>query len=742
MINQSTAGTLILASLGLAVPMAAQAQVAATPTAPEPPAAEAEATPTDGALTDIVVTAQKRSSRVQDTALAVTAVAGTELRAREINSIESLAPSLPNVNFGKNVGFARIAIRGVGLDTTVAGQEGRVAYHADGIYISRPSAAIATFFDVNRVEVVRGPQGTLYGRNATAGAVNVITNDPEEKFGGYGKLTVGNYGLFQGSGAVTGGLGSGLSARIAGEATRRNGYGKGLVTGEELDNERSVAVRGKLRYAPGGAFDVVLSADYFRENDNAFVYHYIGAGRPAFVPFGQRLGGRIAANPRDSFGEVPQVNFRKFYGFSAIANLDLGFGTLTSLTGYRHSFTDYDSDADGTDVNVTNFRLTERARQFSQELRLAGTGGGFKWLIGGYYFHEDIFGDVRFSPLRQLSNNPTFAQGVDYNGDLTTKAYAAFGQVDYEIIDHLTVSVGARYSHEKKAIDHRGVVDTVTPYNPAVPFVYRLFQTDDVSFNSFTPRLGIEYRVNRDILLYATYAKGFKSGGFSLNAFVPPLQPEKLTDYEAGIKAEFLGGRLRSNFAGFYYDYTNLQVQKILGAVAVPINAASATVKGVEAELAARPFEGLELSGNISVLDAKFKDFATSDAARPNLGEIDLTGNRLPQAPKYTYNLSAAYTLETGPGAFTLRGEAIGTGRVFFSPYNRSEVSQAGYTKYNAFLNFRSMTSGVTASLFVRNIANKRTVSSAQVSAGFSGFPILGAYDPPRTFGASVGYNF
>ena len=183
-------------------------------------------------------------------------------------------------------------------------------------------------------------------------------------------------------------------------------------------------------------------------------------------------------------------------------------------------------------------------------------------------------------------------------------------------------------------------------------------------------------------------------------------------------------------------------MQKILGAVAIPINAASASVKGVEAELAAKPIDGLELTGNVSLLNAKFKDFATSDSARPALGVIDLSGNRLPQAPKYTFNLAAAYTIETSLGAFTLRGEAAGTGRVYFSPYNRPEVSQSAYTKYNAFLNYRSMRTGFTGSLFVRNIANKRTISSAQVSAGFSGFPILGAYDPPRVYGVSLGYSF
>ena len=704
------------------------------------PAADAPAA--ESALGDIIVTAQKRASSVQNTPLAITAVGGADLRAREINSIENLAPSLPNVNFGKNVGFARIAIRGVGLDTTVIGQEGRVAYHSDGIYISRPSAAIATFFDVNRVEVVRGPQGTLYGRNATAGAINVITNDPEQNFGGYGKVTAGNYGLIETNGAVTGGLTDTLSARFAFQTVDRGGYGRDLALNQDIDNEHTYAFRGKIKFAPNSTFNLVLSGDYSREHDRAFVYHYLGAGSPGVTPLGQVLGGTVPANPRDSNSDVPQYDFRHFYGFGAVANLNLGFATLTSVTGYRNSFTDYRTDADGTSAVTSTFRIQERSKQFSQELRLAGDISRLKYLIGGYYFSENIFGSNSFLPLRRPAPPYGFAQGIDFRGDSTTRASALFGQLDYEVLDGLTVTAGARYSHEKKGINHIGVQDLATPYNPAIPLVYTQSQIASQTENSVTPRAGIEYKATRDILFYATYAKGFKSGGFNNNAFGAPLKAEKLTDYEGGIKAEFLDHKLRTNLAAFYYDYTNLQLQQVVGVVAIPVNAGRAIVKGIEAEIAVRPVSNLELTGNFSHLDSKIKDFATLDSARPTLGVLNIEGNRLPQSPRYTANLAAAYTVDTAIGAFTLRGEATGVSRVYFSFFNRPEVSQAGYWKYNAFLNYKSDRNGLSASLFVRNIANKRTVSSEQVSAGFSLFPILGAFDPPRLFGGSLGYSF
>ena len=746
---------LIMASAALILPAAAVAQEATTNTTDSSGAAtpQAAAATPDGGIEDIVVTAQKRSSSVQKTPLAITAVGGSELRSREINSVEGLAPSLPNVNFGKNVGFARIAIRGIGLDTTVIGQEGRVAYHSDGIYVSRPTAAAAGFFDINRIEVVRGPQGTLYGRNATAGAVNVITNDPEAGAPhGYAKLTAGSYGLVQTEAAVTGGDDN-LAARLALQTTDRGGYGHNRLLDEEIDNEHSYGVRGKLRFAPSSSFDITVSGDYSRQKDHAFVYHYLGAGGLSaagtpVVPLAQFLGGTLPANPRDTNSDVPQRNLREFYGAGAVANADLGFAKLTSVTGYRHSFSNYASDADGgTNVVTATFRILERAHQFSEELRLAGDAGPVKYILGGYYFKETIFGFNNFSPLRSPAPPFLFKEGVDFRGTSKTRASAVFGQLEYEVLPQLTLTAGARYSHEKKSIDHVGMSDLVTNYNPNIPYPYTLFQVASETENSFTPRLGVEYRVAPDILLYATYAKGFKSGGYFNNQFRPPLLPEKLTDYEAGIKAEFLDHKLRTNLAGFIYDYSNLQLQQIQNGVAILLNAGRAVIRGVEGEVAVRPARNFELSGNASYLDSVIRDFTSPDPARlgPNPASpiiYNIDGNRLPQAPRYTANVAASYTVESSVGDFTLRGEASLTDRVYFSYYNRREVSQGGFAKYNAFLNFKNEDNGLTASLFIRNIANKRTISSDQVSAGFSRFPILGAFDPPRTYGASIGNNY
>jgi iron complex outermembrane receptor protein len=740
MMNRAISHSALCASTALLMVTAASAQQVRPATPSAAPAASAA----DG-IGDIIVTAQRRASSAQRTPLALSAIGGDELAARQITDVERLAASLPNVNLGKNVGFARIAIRGLGLDTTATGQEGRVAYHLDGVYLSRPTAALGTFFDINRVEVVRGPQGTLYGRNATAGAINVITNDPTDTVQGYGRFTVGNYGAFTEEGAIGGPISDRLSARIAVQKVDRSGYGNDLVTHTEEDNEHTGSARAKLRWKPAPNFDLVLSADYRRERDHDYVYHYIAAGKPGVVPVGQRLGGVLPDNPRDSNEESPTENRRTFYGFGAVANWDLGFAKLTSVSGFRHSNTFYNSDVDSTQVVVSRFNLLEQSKQFSQEVRLGGNLPHGDWLIGAYYFGERLTGFTKFTPVTRAVTGgaQTLAQGIFFGGKLDTDAYAVFGQVRYELLPRLSLSGGLRYSDERKHVNEESNgLDLADNYDPTMAPKIVSRQDSAVKFHSTTPRVSLEYQADREVLLYVTYAKGFKSGGYNLGGITPPFFPEKLTDYEGGIKADWLHGALRTNLSGFYYDYKNLQVQKVVGTIQQVLNAASATVKGIEAEIVARPIAHLQLDGSLALLDGKYKDFLTSDPARAELGTLDLSGNRLSQAPRYTVNAGVQYAIPSRVGTFTVRGEGYWVDRVYFSPFNRDVTSQPSYVKYNAFLNYEHTGTGWTAQLFIRNIANKRTIASAQVSSALWGFPVVGAYDAPRTFGGTIGYRF
>lgn len=717
---------------------------------------------TDDVLGEVIVTAQKQATNLQSTAASISVVGGDALSLQQVSTIEGLAQSLPNVNFGQTTGNARIAIRGVGFDNLSLGNEGRVAYHTGGVYISRPAAALASFYDVERVEVLRGPQGTLYGRNATGGAINVLFRKPTAEVNGYVDGAVGNYGLYKLEGGVGGGLTDTVSARASFQVVERDGYGRNLTNGLPVDDQSTRAVRGQIRLQPSDAFDLTLSADYFTEDDHAYSFHYLGAGSrpnasttPALtgaVPKGLVVGGVAPSDPRDSTSDSGPTNKREFWGVAADATIALGALTLNSLTAYRDSYFHTVTDLDATSARLSVYDQIEDAQQISQELRLSGRFSRGDWMIGGYYFKESLFGGTRvaFDPLvvaaPPLPAPSRLTQGFYGMGDLDTRAYAAFASVRFELTEHAAVRAGARYSNERKAVDEELKVEFVTPYPPFVPFFpptppgsRRQIST---SWSSVTPSLTLEYQVSDDVFAYATYSKGFKSGGFNLGNLQPPFAPEKLTDYEAGVRADWLGGRLRTNVSAFLYNYKNLQVSKVQGAAIRIENAADASVHGVEAEISALPTERLRIDANVALLDSKFKDFVSSDPARAALGPLNLAGNELTQAPHYTVNLSPSYTLQTASGDVSFRAEGRWVGKMYFTQYNLDFASQPAYSLLNAYVTWKSAGGRWSASVYGRNLADKRIVSAALVGSGLVGFPLVGSLEPPRTYGITVGIDF
>ncbi len=740
-------GTMITATMLLGT--AAHAQTAGT---------------ADDANEEIIVTAQKRETSLQQTSASISAVSGDALQQRQVTSIEGLAQGLAGVNFGQTTGNARIAIRGVGFDNTTVGNEGRVAYHADGVFISRPAAALAGFYDIERVEVLRGPQGTLYGRNATGGAINVISRAPGNVLGGYFDATYGNYDMKRLEGAIGGPVSDTLSARFSFQAIDRGGYGRNLTTGRDVDDQSSIGVRGQIRFAPSERFDLTVSADYFHQDDHAYGFHYLGRGSltdltstpplPGQLLTGIRAGGRVPTNLRDSTSDSGPFNRRTFWGLSANARFDLGGVELRSVTGYRESRFHITSDLDVTSAPISVYDQFEFSDQFSQELRLSGEFGRGDWMIGGYYFNESLFGGTRIAldPVVLASATPnlpplsSYRQGYYGAGQLDTDAYAVFANLRFEFTDRLAVRLGARYSDESRTVDEELKLDFATPWPPFVahfpPTPPGARRQAKESWSSFTPSATLEYRASDDIFLYATYSRGFKSGGFNLGVLQAPFAPEKITDYEAGIRAEWLGGKLTTNLSAYYYDYSNLQVTKINGTAVTIENAASARIKGIEAEIIARPVPALRIDATLSLLDSEYRDYVSADPARAALGPIDLSGNELTQAPNYTINLGASYTIPSAIGDFTLRGEGRWVDRIWFTQFNLPHTSQPAYELFNAFLSWKSDTGGWRATAFVRNIANKRVVSAGFIGSSLVGSPLLGSFEPPRTYGLTIGLGF
>jgi iron complex outermembrane receptor protein len=720
-----------------------------------PPVAAA---PQDQQIADIIVTAQRRSERAQSTPLAITAVSGKDLQSSGIKSIEGLSQNIPNVQFGGNGGDAKIFIRGVGYDSISPGGETRVAIYTNNVYQSRSQTAFTTLYDVDRVEVLRGPQGTLYGRNAVAGAINILTADPGKQLNGYLSGQVGNYGLIQTEGAIGGPVTDGLSVRVAGQTVDRSGYGHNIGTGNPVNDAHSRSVRLTLVANLAENVRDRLVADYYNERDHAFGYRLLGASFPgaAYIPKAIVLGDRVPTNLQDAAGRGP-FNHLQAYGVSNELSLNVSdLLTVTSVTGYRHLTSHVVDSVYGGVKDLEPQSLYEDSDSVTQELRLSGDSGRFKYVVGGYYFYEDHATDNRVTanallfpplpPFGPYAGTNNFLQFLTTGGYEKTNAYAAFGQADIGLFSGLTLSLGLRYSHEKKDLREFKVLDFKTLYDNSLPLV-PLFPSAGLtsktaSYTSTDPRLSLNYQFNPHVIGYVTYSQGFKSGGFNIGGTQPAFDPERIKDYEIGLKGDYFGGRLRANISAFYYDYTNLQVNEIIGLSLVTLNAASAKVKGVEAEVTALPATNLRVSINGAWLDATYKDFKTADPARAALGKLDLAGKQLTYAPKYKVGASVAYTIPSPLGMFTPTADVTWTDRVYFTQYNTDRLSQPSHANLNLFVRWVGNNPDWTGSVFVRNVTNKVYITGAAVASGTVNFYRAGQVSAPRTFGAQLTRHF
>lgn len=721
-----------------------------------------------GAIADIIVTAERRASSVQRTAIAISAVDSSALRKSGISNLEGLSDNIPNLSFQRNSGDAMIFIRGIGYNSVAPGNEARVALYRDGIYQSRNQAALLGFYDVDRVEVLRGPQGTLYGRNAIAGTINIITKEPGDQANGYFTGTVGDYGLIGTEGAVGGALSSTVQARISFRTVDRNGYGRNLTTGEEVNDERSRSVRGTLKFEPSADLTVRLSADYSREKDHNGGYRYGGPGNTAVVPTAILLGGAIPSDKQDAAGFGPKQNL-KTYGFSAQVDFNLSNNTtLTSLSGYRHFVASNDSNLDGTTAELSRIYITERSNAFSQELRLSQKIGDFADLIiGGYYFHEVnsarndapltgaltgiLAGIIGATPPPDFDPNQLYEFYGSY-GRVKTNAEAIFGQINIHLTDKLELDLGARYSHEKKRIFEEQQIDLFTPFvlrdafNTALDPVNGLLglgqANQSAGWSSFDPKATLSYQATKDTFLYATFSRGFKSGGFNVGNVQPAFSPEKLTNYEIGIKSDFFDRRLRVNLSAFNYDYKNLQESVVEVIQLVVKNATSARIRGVEAEITAQPVDDLRLSLNAAYLDGKFKKFFDTDPAFAGLGVQDLKGNQLPNSPKWQVGGEIGYTIHTGFGDVTPRANVNWYDRVYFNHFNTIEASQPSRTMVNLYLGWTSPDGSWSAAGYVKNLTNDTYYSNVIVAQALLGFPKVALYGAPRTVGVSLTKSF
>jgi iron complex outermembrane receptor protein len=766
-----------LALLAAAPALAQDAAVGVTP------AQEDEVNGND----EIVVTAQKRAENVQDVPIAITALGGEELAATGALDTEDLKAAAPALNVTTAVGgFGLPRIRGIGATGQGVGIENPVAVYVDGVYYSAAFGVLQSLFDAEQVAVLKGPQGTLFGRNATGGLIQITTRGPEHEWTGKAQFGYGNFETVEGAAYISGGLGDKVAVSLSGQYQARNkGYGVNVFTGGEVKDDRNWSTRAKLLFEPTGATKILLSAD-FNGRD---------AAEPAFANFGlNSLGQDVPAQIRarggdpeyDIFSDFdPQLKARQ-WGLGLTIDQELGGATLKSITAYRKSklFTFFDPD--GTTAATLAIGNNYTDKQFTQEINLISSGDGpFQWVIGGFYMWDE--GEILPRPewTRQIFRG----NYTDSLATSTLNSIAGFLEGSYKLAEATRLTAGVRYTRDERKLE--AFNQTYTAATGAI--TNGATTNDERVFEKPSWKVSLDHRFSPEVLAYASYNRGFRSGTFVPQATpILVLQPEVVDAYELGIKTDLFDRRVRFNLAGYYYDQTNVQVVQIIAGTQNVYNAKGARIKGLDGDISFQVTDGLRIFGGFNYTDARYTDFTdaiisvpypvaasappfsttqftyvdsqtgqtvanpvclgtflpptiTTQAARDafyraRLGgncllRGDASGNRLQNTPEWTFSIGGNWAIPTSAGKFTLAGNVYYNSGFAATPDER--VIQPGYTTIDASLSWEPM-DHFSIRVWGKNLTDE--FYRTQLSASNSGDN--GTSAAPRTYGVTLGFDF
>lgn len=717
----------------------ALAAVAASPVATA--VADALKDPATG-LETITVTAQKRVEDSQEVAIALSALSGKQLEALGGSGAGDITSVATGVQLAQpnGTGSLSFSVRGVTQNDFADHQESPAAVYVDDVYVSQMAAAAFQVFDIDRLEVLRGPQGTLFGRNATGGLAHFISRRPTADTSGYFRVTGGEYQLLRTEGALGGALfgNENVLGRIAFTTNNHEGLFKNTETGGRSENGNDVAVRGQLLFNLPGDSSLLLIGRYGNKNVHAGAWE----SRPSSLgPDGYGVFGAtenaLGYGPSGDFqtqGDAHGYAKTRSDGLSARFDKPLevlGGAQFTAIADYQQLKKEYLEDSDTSPLPIFHFFNTSDVTQYSAETRLAGEAGKTRW-IGGLYFLS-IDGDYTEG-----------AQGDAYGGlsdpyTLKTVSYAAFGQLDYAITDALGVTAGARYTVDNKDFAYRSFIGGEQVFDFTHASVGNLSQLDD---NFWSGKLGLNYKLSDTSLVYLSYNRGIKAGGFnapldpttvSSNSFIP-FERETLVSYELGSKNEFWDNRARLNAAAFYYDYQNSQALHFIGLTQLITNA-PATNFGGEVELELVPTSAWLLSAGISYVDATVK--------KVNLG-LGPRSYEPANTPKWSGNALARYTLQTSVGSIALQLDGNFVSSQYFALTNAPVTRQGGYGLANARVHFKTPDEKIEVSLDVKNLADKHyAVMAFDLSDPVLAFGLTQLYPgKPRWATISVAYNF
>lgn len=738
-------------------------------------AADAAAEETGG-IAEIVVTAQKKAENIQSVPISIAAVGGETLAAYNVTTLQALQGSVPNVqidNFANTPNNAVFTIRGIGVIEPDPYAGNTVSIVVDGVPQFFSMGALLDTYDTGRVEILRGPQGTLFGANTTGGVVNVITNQPTGEFGGNLKATYGNWDRFDVSGSIEAPLVKDvLSVKVSGIHTQRKGWVTNVWNGDDMGSKNVDAVRGQLLFTPTPDLKITLQGEYVAARNGAPVV--VNGGLPGeanYVPEGTFWNGAelpmyrspcaVAGQPckaPDKYysgnNEVPdKSNMTTRFFIGTIQYDNTAIGDITAITGYKN-FTLFEyTDQDGTAKTNNATRRRTHGWQFSQELRTAfSVGESFNAVAGLFYLKTD------YNHYQMYHLDFALPGLIQYNvQDQGTESFSAFVQTYTQLTEKLKLSAGIRYTHD--SVEARSTLDTglgSTPLTSArfdqfdVTFPGSLDVGGKKSWNNVGWKIGLDYQFGQNKLLYGNWARGFKSGGYTGRIGVAadgdtPYNPEKVDTFEVGLKADFLDRHLRTNLSAFYTSYRDMQVAQIYFDRDTNVqgnrilNAAKSEIKGFELEVQAIPVEGLTLRGSLAYLDTKYKEFLYFDPVAAAF--TDLKGYALQNAPKWASTLGINYTANLSNGGSVVADVSwMYTGQKFYTAVVNTPRSSIQPTYYvDGLLTYYGPDKRYSIGLWGKNLFDKRYISTVYDSPGYMG---LVGYAPPRQFGVTASTRF
>ncbi|RKF15474.1 TonB-dependent receptor [Altericroceibacterium spongiae] len=832
-------------------------------------------------IAEIVVTAQKRAENVQDVPIAISAYSSEALETRGIREISQISNVTPNATLDAGTPFSGSSqvlaafIRGVGANDFAANLDPGVGVYLDGVYLARTVGANLNLPDVERVEILKGPQGTLFGRNTIGGAISVVTRDPDDEFHFKGDVTYGRFNRFDARGTVNIPVADGLYSSLTFSTEQRDGYQKRVpyptdqpfavdaptyiprndyAVSDRQGGNDSWTVRGKLLWEPSSNITVRLSGDYSTTDTSSTPNSVVawdegfqpapfapppGTGLPgtSFAPpagglnfaglynfcinstadqiaarFAQNLCGMrgtqfnpaglssalggvntdgdpnnnrltydgrfVSTDPDRSYATGNNYNTLESYGFSGTVDIDLSDQiALKSITGYRNLDWGSGVDLDNSPVDLAEGSLSMQQDQFSQELQVIGAflDNSLNVVLGGYYFEEHA----------SLNDRMAFGQGllqIDGPNDLDTDNWAVFGQIDWRINEWLGITIGGRYTEENKSLlgaqsDLNGLLykalncatpdGTVDPYaqiptGPGAtapcyavagfpvedePLRFYVDEKQKKKFSNFSPKFGIQLHPSDDLMVYGSYSKGYKTGGWTTRlsaplSYAPDFDEEKATTYEVGIKSTLLDRRLQLNAAAFQTDYKDIQLTFYSGVSPIFQNAGNARIKGFEIEAVAAPVDGLTINASVGYLDAYFKDVLDQSVVAPNAFQLGVRdGTELPKTPEWSLNVSPTYVAGLANGGDITTSVTWSHQTKVFNDVERTEALARpthdivdGSITYNAPGREWFLQGGVT------NIFDKRVLVTGVSNPGFG--LAFGTYNRPREWYLRAGVNF